>query len=140
MTTKYYTSEGENSTNINPMHIDQSNQSSQSSKYNGTTINPKYTKRMEKQDIVINIIDKKINTLSGNAAETNKKIIDTSDDLKFLDDDVENNICEVDRGNRLTQIQLEKTECCGFGYFPIIFLLIGLLLLGIILIVIGIEI
>lgn len=103
-------------------------------------IDPKYKQRMDKQDLVISVIDQKLDILGGHASTAKEKIKETSDDLKFLDEDIENNLAQVNRTNVMTEKALDKKDCfCGFGYWPVIFMLIGLAILGVIMIVIGIE-
>lgn len=103
-------------------------------------IDPKHKNRLDKQNLALDIIETKINVLHESGQTINKKIRDTSEDLSFLDNDVDNNINQVNRTNIITKLLLEQKDCCcGMGFMPIIIVLTVSFLLGVFVLVIAIQ-
>lgn len=63
----------------------------------------------------------------------NEGLNEVGNDLRFLDDDTDRN--KVTKANDVTVKPLNKKDCCfGYGYWPVIFLLLIVIIIGIIII------
>jgi hypothetical protein len=101
-----------------------------------SNINPKYKKRIYDQDNLLSQVYTVVDALGKNARQTNETLVRQNDDLQYLSNDIEKNIDNVKTATSVTNIELNRKDCCcGYGYWPWIIGFIVLIFVAIALLV-----